>query len=151
MATLRNKRKFAVGRRETRKEHLKNNQSRNWHIPRIDEEYITQFSEDIEGKINKQLSQEFSRIESRLLSALSKLDEIVLNPHIRTRSGINPGTFRNTNAENQEPNEDRSQDDSHPEVGPAVYQSRHSNDSDPQARFLTSVFYNQRKVVDFAT
>ena len=32
--------------------------------------------------------------------------------------------------ENQESNEDRSQEDSHPEVGPSVRQSRHSIDSD---------------------
>ena len=32
--------------------------------------------------------------------------------------------------ENQEPKEDCSQDDSHPEVGPSVCQSRHSIDSD---------------------
>ena len=41
------------------------------------------------------------------------------------------GTFRNTNVENQETNETRSQDDPHPEVGSSVYQSRHSNDSNP--------------------
>ena len=41
------------------------------------------------------------------------------------------GTFRNTNVEKKEPNEDRSQDDPHPEVGPSVRQSRHSIDSDP--------------------
>ena len=40
-------------------------------------------------------------------------------------------SFRNTKVENQEPNEDRSQDDPHPEVGPSVYQSRHSKESDP--------------------
>ena len=34
--------------------------------------------------------------------------------------------------ENQEPNADRSQDDPHPEVGPSVYQSRHSSGSDPE-------------------
>ena len=33
--------------------------------------------------------------------------------------------------ENQEPDEDRSRDDSHLEVGPFVYQSRNSSDSDP--------------------
>ena len=33
--------------------------------------------------------------------------------------------------ENQEPNEDRSQDDLHREVGPSVCQSRHSVDSGP--------------------
>ena len=40
--------------------------------------------------------------------------------------------------ENQEPNEDRSQDDPHPEVGPSVYQSRHSIDSDPDEAPHTS-------------
>ena len=38
--------------------------------------------------------------------------------------------FRNTSVENQEPNEDRSLEDPHPEVGPSVFQSRHSIDSD---------------------
>ena len=33
--------------------------------------------------------------------------------------------------ENQEPDDDRSQDDPHPEVGPSVYQSLVSIDSDP--------------------
>ena len=77
------------------------------------------------------MSQEFSRTESRLPGALSKLDEFLFNPQVRTRSGTVPETFQNTNVENQEPNEDRSQDDLHPEVGPCVYQSRHLIDSDP--------------------
>ena len=39
--------------------------------------------------------------------------------------------FRKTSVENQEPNGgDRSQDEPHPEVGPFVYQFRHSIDSD---------------------
>ena len=88
---------------------------------------MTEVSEEIEGRVTKKLSQEFSRTESCILGALPKLDEFLLNPQIRTHSG----TFWNTNVENQEPNEDRSQDDPHPEVGPSAYQSRHSNDSDP--------------------
>jgi len=40
-----------------------------------------------------------------------------LNPQIRTLSGTVPGTFRNTNVENQETNEDDSQSDPHPEAG----------------------------------
>ena len=40
-------------------------------------------------------------------------------------------SFRNTKVENKEPNEDRSQDDRHPDLGPSVYQSRHSKESDP--------------------
>ena len=35
----------------------------------------------------KKLSQEFSRTESRILGALSKLDEFLLNPQTRTLSG----------------------------------------------------------------
>ena len=131
MATLRNKRKLAALEKETQEEHPRNSQSRNTLVPRISEEYITQVSEEIEGRVTKKLSQEFSRTESRTLGALSKLDEFLLNPQIRTYSGTGPGTFRNTNVENQEPNEDRLQDDPHREVGPSIYQSSHSENSDP--------------------
>ena len=75
MATLRNKRKLAAVTRETQEEHPRNGQSRNTSVPRINMEYITHVSEEIEGKVTKKLSQEFSRTESRTLGALSKLDE----------------------------------------------------------------------------
>ena len=130
MATLRNKRKLAAVTRETQEEHPRNGQSRNTSVPRINEEYFTQISEEIENRVTEKLSQELSRIESRILLALSKLDEFLLNPQIQTQSGTVPGTFRNTNVENQEPNEDRSQDDPHPEVGRSICHSRHSIDSD---------------------
>ena len=99
MATLRNKRKLAAVTRETQEEHPRNGQSRNTSVPRINEEYITQVSEEIEGRVNKKLSQEFSRTEFRILCALSKLDEFLLNPQIRTHSGNVPGTFRNTSVQ----------------------------------------------------
>ena len=130
MATLRNKRKLAAVTREKQEENLRNGQSRNTSVLRINEEYITQVSEQIEGRVTKKLSQEFSRTESRILGALSKLDEFLLNQKIRTHSATVPGTFRNTNVENQGTNEDDSQSDPHPEVGPSVCQSRHSIDSD---------------------
>ena len=122
---------MAAVARETQEEHPRNGHSRKTSVFRINEEYITQVSEEMEGRVTKKLSQEFNRIESHFLGVLSKLDEFILNPHVRTRSGTVPGTFRNTNVENQEPNEDRSEDDPHPEVGPFVYQSRHSIDSHP--------------------
>ena len=131
MAKLFNKRKLAAVPRKTQQEHPRNGQSRNTSVPRINEEYSTQVSEEIEGRFTKKLSQEFSRRESRILGAVCNLDELLLNPQIRTHSGTVPGTFQNTNVENQEPNEDRSQDDPHPEMGPSVYQFRHSLDSDP--------------------
>ena len=117
MATLRNKRKLADVTRETQEEHPRNGQSRNTSVPRINEEYITQVSEEVGCRVTKKLSQEFSRTESRNLGALSKLDELLLNPQITTHSGTVPGTLRNTNVENQGTNEDDSQSDPHPEAG----------------------------------
>ena len=118
MATLRNKRKLAAVTRETQEEHPRNGQSRNMSVPRINEEYITQVFEEIQGRVTEKLSQDFSRTESRILCALSKLDEFLLNPQITTHSGTVPGTFRNTNVENQGTNEeDDSQSDPHPEAG----------------------------------
>ena len=117
MATLRNKRNLAAITRETQEEHPRNGQSRNTSVPGINEEYITQVSEEIEGRITKNLSQEFSQTESRILDALYKLDDILLNQQIQTQSRTVPGTFRNTNEENQGTNEDDSQSDPHPEAG----------------------------------
>ena len=128
MATLRNKRKLAAVTRETQEENPSNGQSRNTSVPRINEEYITQVSEEIESRVTKKLSQEFSRAESRILGALSKLDEFLLNPQIRTHSETVPGTFRNTNVENQGTNEDDSQSDPHPEAGIFCGQTTQNSD-----------------------
>ena len=100
MLTLRNKRELAAVARETQEKHPRNCQSRNKSVPRIKEEHITQVSEEIEGSVTKKLSQEFSRTKSRILSALFKLDEFLLNPQIRTHYGTILGTFRNTNVDN---------------------------------------------------
>ena len=130
MATLRNKRKLAAVTRETQEEHPRNGHSRNTTVPRINEEYITQVSEQIEGRVTKKLSQEFRSTESRILGALSKLDEFLLNPQIRTHSGTVPGTFRNTDVEHQGTNEDDSQSDRHPEAG--IFRSQTTENSGPE-------------------
>ena len=130
MAPLRNKRKLAAVTRETQEEHPRNGQSRNTSVPRTNEEYITQVSEEIEGKVTKKLSQEFSRTESRILCALSKLDDFLLNQQIQTHSRTVPGTFRNTNVENQGTNEDDSQSDPHPEAG--IFHSQTKQNSGPK-------------------
>ena len=130
MATLRNKRKWAAVTRETLGKHPRNGQSRNTSVPRINEEYITQVSEEIEGKVTKKLCQEFSRTESRFLGALSKLDEFLLNPQIRKHSGTVPGTFQNTNVENRGTNEDDSQSDPHPEAG--IFHSQTTQNFGPE-------------------
>ena len=131
MATLRSKQRLAVVSTETQKEHSRNGQPRNTSTPRINEDYVKGVPEEIERRVTNKLLQEFSGTESRVWGALSNLNEFFSNPQIRTHSRTVPGTIRNPNVENQEPNEDRSQDDPHPEVGPSVCQSRHSIDSNP--------------------
>ena len=75
MTTFRNKRKLAAVTSEIQEENPRNGQSRNTFVPKNNEEYITQVFEEVEGRVTKKLSQEFSRTESRFLGALSKLDE----------------------------------------------------------------------------
>ena len=111
-------------------EHPGNGQSRNTSVPRINEEYITQVSEEIEGRITRKLSQEFNRIESRISDALSKLDEFLSNQQIQTHSKTVPGTFRNTNVENQGTNEYDSQSDPHPEAG--IFHGQTTQNSGPK-------------------
>ena len=130
MATLRNKRKLAAMATETQK-YPRNNLLQNSTAPGIIEDYIAQVSEEIEERVTKKLSQEFISTESRILGALSKLDEFLLNPQIRAFSGTNRGTFRNTGVENQESNEDRSQNDPHPEMEFSVCRASNLTDSDP--------------------
>ena len=55
MAT-RNKRKLAVLKRETCEKHLRSNLAQNSNVPRSQEDYITQVSEKIEGRVTKKLS-----------------------------------------------------------------------------------------------
>ena len=66
--------------------------------------------------MTKKLSQEFSTTESRILGAPSKLDGFILKPQHRIHSEFVPDTSRNSSGENQEPTEDRSQNDFHPEA-----------------------------------
>ena len=130
MATLRKKRKLAAVTREIQDENPRNGQSRNTSVPRINEDYLIQLSEEIEGRITKKLSRDFSRIEFRISDALSKLDEVLSNQQIQTYSETVPGTFRNTNVENQGTNEDDSQSDPHPEGG--LFRSQTTQNSGPE-------------------
>ena len=96
------------------------------------EEYITRVSEEIDGMVTKKLSQEFSRTESRILGALSKLDEFLLNPQVRTCFVAVPGTSRNNNSENREPTGDRSLDNPCPEVLFSACHTSNLNDSEQE-------------------
>ena len=105
--------------------------SRNTSVARVNEEYILQVSKEIEGRLSNELSHDLSRTESRISGALPKLEEILLNTQVLKRCGTIPGTVPNIDMGNQEPIEDRSHDHPHPDLGPSVYQYRHSIDSDP--------------------
>ena len=114
MATLRNKKKLEAVARDNQEGYSRNRQSRNSAVPRMNEEYITQISGEIEGRVTKKLSQEFTRTESQILGVLFKLDEFLLKPQVQ--SGIVPGTSRNMDVENQEPSGDRSLNDARPGI-----------------------------------
>ena len=85
MATLINKRKLAAVSRET-PEGSRSSRVQNVLDPESAQDYISQVSEEIEGRVTKKLSKEFSKTESRFLGALSKLDGLLLNSQVRTCS-----------------------------------------------------------------
>ena len=116
MATLRNKRKLAAVSRET-PEGSRSSRGRNVLDPELTQDYISQVSEEIEGRVTKKLSKEFNKTESRILGALSKLDEFLLKPQVRTCSVAVQGTSRNAVSGNREIHGDRSSDDPYLEVG----------------------------------
>ena len=113
---LRNKRKLAAVSRE-RPEGSRNSRGQNVLDPELTQDYISQVSEEFEGRVTKKLSKEFSKSESRILGALSKLDEFLPNPQVGTCSVVVQGTSRNADSENWETHGDRSSDDPYPEVG----------------------------------
>ena len=116
MATLRNKRKLAAVSSDT-PEGSRSSRAQNVLDPELTQANISHVSEEIEGRVTKKLSKDFSKTESRTLDALSKLDELLLNPQVRTCSVAFPGTSSNNKSENWEATGDRSSDDPYPEVG----------------------------------
>ena len=143
MATLRNKRKLAAVSRET-PESTRSGRAQNILDPELTQDFISQVSEEIEGRVTKKLSKEFSRTESRILGALSKLDEFLLNPQVRICSVAVPGTSGSSNLENQGTNEHRPSDDPGPEV---EFSSPHFGaEADPHS-IGYSVFTNMNFIV----
>ena len=102
MATLRNKRKLEAVSRET-PESTRNNRGENTLDAESTQDYISRVSEEIKGRVTKKFLKEFSRTGSRILGALSKLDEFLLNPQVRTCSVAVPGTSRNNNQKTGKP------------------------------------------------
>ena len=145
MATLRNKRKLAAVSRET-PEDSRSSRGQTVLDPELTQDYISQVSEEIEGKVTKKLSKEFSKTESRILGALSKVDEFLLNQQVRNCSVAVQGTSRNANSENRETHGDRSSDDPYPEVGyfPHHYGQLNSPEAETNSHMVTETYpHNQ--------
>ena len=83
MATLRNQRKLAALNKENCEEHPRRNMAQNSNVLRSQENYITQFFEEIEERVTHKLSQEFSRTKNRILGALARLDDFLMSPLIQ--------------------------------------------------------------------
>ena len=115
MTTLRNKKKLGAVSRET-PEGSRNGRGQNVLDPELTQDYISQVSEEIEGRVTKKLSKEFNKTESRILGALSRLDEFLLNLQVRTCSVAVQGKSRNDNSGNREIHGDRSSNNPYPEV-----------------------------------
>ena len=96
MATLRNKQRLVSLEKEFCEKHPRSNLVQNSNGPRSQKDYITQVSEETEGRVTKRLSQEVSMMESRNLGALSRFDDFLLNPLIQSHSRTTPETSQNT-------------------------------------------------------
>ena len=115
---------------ENCEEHPWSNLAQNSNVPRSQEDYITQVFEEIERRVTKKLSKEFSITENRILSALARLDDFLMNPLFQGHSGITPEMSRNAFSTNQESNEDDFQSNSHPE--PGIFGNQMTQNSGPE-------------------
>ena len=122
--------KLAALNKENFEEHPISNLAQNSNVPRSHEHFITQVSEEIEGRVTKKLSQEFNRTESRILGALSCVGDFLLQPIFQGDTGIAPEASRNTLSTNQGTHEDDSRSDPHPEAGVSQNQTINSGPDD---------------------
>ena len=130
MTTLRNKRKVAALNKEHFEEHPRSNLAQSSNFPRSQEDYITQISEEIEGRFTKKLTQEFSRTKNRILGPLARLDDFLMNPLIQGHSVTAVETSRNVLSTSQGTNEDDSQSDPHPDAG--IFHNQMTQNSGPE-------------------
>ena len=135
MTALTNKQELAALNKEDHEENLRSTLAQNTIVPRSQEDYITQVSEEIEDRVTNKLSKEFSRTETRILGSLSRLDEFLLNPLIHGHSGSAPETSRNAYGVNQGTDEDDSQNDPHSDA--RVSQSHTTQNPGPEDAYDT--------------
>ena len=79
---------------------------------------------------------------TRILGTLSKLDEFLLNPQVRTCSVAVQGTSGNAISENRETHGDRSSNDSYPEVGRFPHHSgqRNGPEAETNSHMVTETY-----------
>ena len=104
--------------------------AQNSNVCRSQEDYITQVSEEFEGRVIKKLSEELIRTENFTLGALTRLDDFLMNPFIHSHSGTAPETSRNVCSISQGANEDDSQSKPHPEAG--LFNNQTTQNSGPE-------------------
>ena len=127
---MRKRSKLAALIKENCEEQPRRNLEQNSFVPRSQEDYNAQVSEEIEEGVTKKLSQEFSRTENRILGALARLDDFFMHPLIQGHSGGARETSWNAFGVNQGTNEDDSQSDPHPQAG--LFHNQTTRNSDPE-------------------
>ena len=76
------------------------------------------------------LSKEFSRTENRILGALARLDDFLMNPLLQGHTAATPEPSRNALSTSQGTNEDDSQNNPHPEA--SLFHSQITQNSGPE-------------------
>ena len=85
-----------------------------------------------EGRVTKRLSKEFSRTENRILGALARLDDCLMNPLLPGHFGTTPEPSRHALNTSQGTNEDDYQNDPRPEAG--LFRGQMTQNSGPEER-----------------
>ena len=63
---------------------------KNSNVPRPQEDHITHVSEEIEGRVTKKLSEEFSNTENSILGSLARFGDFLMNSLIQDHSATDP-------------------------------------------------------------
>ena len=104
--------------------------AQNSNVPRSQKDDITQVSGEIEGRVTKNLSQEFSRRENRRLGALARLGYFLMNPLILGNSRTAPERSRNAFSTKQGLNQDDCRKDPHSKAG--IFHIQTTQNSGPE-------------------
>ena len=83
---------------------------------RIDENYITEVFEEIQGRGTRNISQLLSEAENTVLDAIWNVDDFFLKSQVVVHFRNDPGTSRDTSRKNYEIDDDSFQNHLLPEV-----------------------------------